>query len=90
MLENIGGGEILLILIVILVFFGPKKIPELARSLGIARKEFTTATAGSEQDEPATSQDALIDVARKLGISTEGKTRDQISTEIVGRKAAVS
>jgi sec-independent protein translocase protein TatA len=48
MLENIGGGEILLILIVILVFFGPKKIPELAASLGKGLRKFNDAKEGFE------------------------------------------
>ena len=40
MFENIGFGELLLIVLVILVFFGPKKIPEFARSLGKGIAEF--------------------------------------------------
>ena len=34
MFENIGFGELLIILVVVLVFFGAKKIPELAKGLG--------------------------------------------------------
>jgi sec-independent protein translocase protein TatA len=88
----LGPLELVLIgvIAVVVLFFGPKKIPELARSIGLARKEFFSGTADSTQDEPSQSQDALIDVARKLGISTEGKTRDQISVEIVSRKATAS
>jgi len=33
-LEDIGGGEILLVLLVILVFFGPKSIPGIAKTFG--------------------------------------------------------
>jgi len=40
---DIGGGELLLILIVVLVAFGPKKLPELAQSLGRGIKEFKRA-----------------------------------------------
>jgi sec-independent protein translocase protein TatA len=39
-----GGLEIVLILVVILVLFGAKKIPELARGLGTGIKEFKKAT----------------------------------------------
>jgi sec-independent protein translocase protein TatA len=46
MFDNIGGGEILLILIVVLIFFGPKKIPELAQGLGKGIREFRKATKG--------------------------------------------
>jgi sec-independent protein translocase protein TatA len=74
-------------IVIVFVVMGPKKIPELARALGSAKKEFN---AGSQ--EPATGsissgQDDLIVAARNLGISTEGKTREQISAEIVHKTA---
>ena len=39
-----GGGQILLILAIVLVLFGAKKIPELAKGLGQGIKEFKKAT----------------------------------------------
>lgn len=44
-MSNVGGYEILLIILVILVFFGAKKIPELARGLGKGIREFKEATS---------------------------------------------
>jgi sec-independent protein translocase protein TatA len=46
-----GGGEIVLIALIVLVLFGSKKIPEFARGLGEAKKEFKKASR--EDDEPA-------------------------------------
>lgn len=43
-LGGLGGWEILLILLVLLIFFGAKKIPELAKGLGKGIKEFKNAT----------------------------------------------
>lgn len=40
---DIGGGELMLILIAVLIFFGPKKLPELAQSLGRGIREFKRA-----------------------------------------------
>lgn len=40
---DIGGGELLLILIVVLIAFGPRKLPELAQSLGRGIREFKRA-----------------------------------------------
>ena len=37
---NLGGPELLIVLAVVLLIFGSKKVPELARSLGKAQKEF--------------------------------------------------
>jgi sec-independent protein translocase protein TatA len=40
MFGNLGAGEIILILLVILILFGAKKIPELAKGLGKGMSEF--------------------------------------------------
>jgi sec-independent protein translocase protein TatA len=47
---GLGTGEIVLILLIILIFFGAKKIPELAQGLGKGMKEFRKA-ARDIQDE---------------------------------------
>lgn len=46
----LGGWEIILILAVVLILFGAKKLPELAKGLGIGIKEFKKATR-EVQDE---------------------------------------
>jgi len=81
------------IIIVVIVVMGPKRIPELARALGSAKKEFN-AGAQSAPEVPTSAAvgsqmggDDLMVAARKLGISTEGKTREQISAEIVRKTA---
>jgi len=43
-LFDMGGGQILLILALILIFFGAKRIPDLAKGLGQGIKEFKKAT----------------------------------------------
>lgn len=40
MFGNLGAGEIILIILVILILFGAKKIPELARGIGKGMSEF--------------------------------------------------
>jgi sec-independent protein translocase protein TatA len=40
MFGNLGAGEIILIVLVILILFGAKKIPELARGIGKGMSEF--------------------------------------------------
>lgn len=40
MFENVGMGELLVILIVVLLLFGSKKIPEIAQGLGKGIREF--------------------------------------------------
>ena len=87
---------------IVIIMWGPAKIPEFAKSLGRAKGEFnkaqkeftdaaiststTTNTAAVVESRPATSikskDEMLLESAHKLGISTEGKTRAQISEEI--------
>ncbi|MDU0369523.1 twin-arginine translocase TatA/TatE family subunit [Hymenobacter endophyticus] len=43
-LEGIGGGELMVIVLFILIFFGANKIPELARGLGKGIREFKDAS----------------------------------------------
>lgn len=44
MFGDIGGSEVILIMVVILIFFGANKIPELARGLGKGIREFKDAS----------------------------------------------
>lgn len=50
MFENIGGGELLLILLVVFIFFGPKKLPTLGKNLGKGIREFRNAMRGLQDD----------------------------------------
>ena len=47
---GLGGQELLLILFVVLLFFGPSKLPELARGLGKGMREFKKAQADIETE----------------------------------------
>lgn len=49
-LESIGGGELMVIILFILMFFGSKKIPELARGLGKGMREMKDAVNGVQSD----------------------------------------
>jgi sec-independent protein translocase protein TatA len=56
---NFGGPEMLIVLVVVMLLFGAKKVPELARSLGKAQSEFKRgarelATANTVDDDPQT------------------------------------
>lgn len=46
---DIGGGELVLIFLVVLMLFGGEKMPEMARGMGKAIREFKKATSGIEE-----------------------------------------
>ncbi len=54
MLRSIGGPELVIILIVAVLLFGGKKIPELAKGLGEGIRNFKTSLKG---DEPPTTDE---------------------------------
>lgn len=49
-LDSIGGGELMVIMLFILMFFGSKKIPDLARGLGKAMREMKDAMNGVQSE----------------------------------------
>lgn len=84
-LPTMGGYEWLIILFIILILFGAKKLPELARGLGEAIREFRRASQGevSERALSTMSEDRVIKLARELGINTEGKSKEELVKQIV-------
>ena len=48
---NVGPLEIALVLLVVLVIFGPKRLPQLGRSLGGGMREFKDAVTGKHKDD---------------------------------------
>jgi sec-independent protein translocase protein TatA len=53
MLPEIGITGLIVILIVALLVFGPKRLPEIGRSLGKGMREFKDSITGSHDDEKA-------------------------------------
>jgi sec-independent protein translocase protein TatA len=51
MLGNIGPLEIIVVLIIALVVFGPKRLPELGSSLGRGIREFRSTVSGEKSDD---------------------------------------
>ena len=83
--------------VAVLYLWGMKKIPDVARAAGKAARDFQEAYkqgasefqkaykdgATSSENQQKGGSDLLISTAQKLGINTEGKTREQISEEII-------
>ena len=96
-----GTWEIVLIVVAIIVLFGASKIPELARSLGRATGEFKKAKEETERElrdversikegKPIEEKSSKIkQMARDLGIASEGKSDEQLLDEIKKKMPSV-
>ena len=92
LIPSIGLNEMLWIVLFILVLLvGSKKVPELARAMGRALGEFQKGRMEMERElREATGKTPSIDtereklerVAKELGIQTEGKTAQRLKEEI--------
>jgi TatA/E family protein of Tat protein translocase len=63
MFENVGMGELLVILIVVLLLFGSKKIPEIAQGLGKGIREFKKSI--KEVEEQITTPNNVVSDLKK-------------------------
>ena len=50
-MPNIGPVEIIIVLFIVLVIFGPKRLPELGRSMGRGMREFKDSITGKDEDK---------------------------------------
>ena len=71
---NIGWQGAIIILVVLLVIFGPKRLPEMGRSLGKGMREFKDSITGKD-DEPPEIPRAVEDET----ITTPPRERDSVS-----------
>lgn len=84
LIGGLGGGEMILIFLVVLLLFGAKKVPELFRSLGKGVNEFRKAKNEWEQDiNEVMSQDPLEDhdFSESKKNSTKKKDEEAVTQE---------
>ena len=95
-LLGLGGEEIALVLLIIVVFFGATKIPELARSMGRAKGEYQKGVMEGEQmarqasikDAPpieAVEDQRVRKAAAEMGIPTEGRPLSDVKADMRAR-----
>jgi sec-independent protein translocase protein TatA len=69
MFSSIGIPELAIVLLIVLIIFGPKRLPGLGRSLGSGMREFKDSLTGKskddDEDEPRSDQRAQV--AKALG-----------------------
>jgi sec-independent protein translocase protein TatA len=79
-MPNIGPLELIVVLIIALVVFGPKRLPELGRSLGRGIREFRGSVSGDKEED---------EEPRELERSGAAKAEDEsVEGEVVTEKRA--
>ena len=54
---SIGIPELLIVLVIVLIIFGPKRLPSMGRSLGAGMREFKDSISGKSKDEDEDDED---------------------------------
>ena len=66
---NLGAGEIMVIALFVLMFFGSKQIPELMRGLGRATREFKDAMGGIEREVRSATNVNVMEEEKKREVA---------------------
>jgi sec-independent protein translocase protein TatA len=81
MFSQIGPLEIVLIVVVLLVIFGPKRLPGLGRSLGSGMREFKDSISGKDGDEESEERPALAKAQEQEPVSAPSERVPDVAPE---------
>ena len=71
---NIGWSGLVLVLVALLLVFGPSKLPEIGKAFGKSLREFKSATKGLTDDAPATP----VEQAASMSSATDTEERPAV------------
>ena len=77
--QSVGIWEVMLLLLVLLVVFGPKRLPEMGRSLGRGMREFKDSVAGDAEFDDEDVEDA--ELTDEVEVATAAATAEQAPTQ---------
>jgi sec-independent protein translocase protein TatA len=82
MLGNIGPLEIIVVLIIALIVFGPKRLPELGNSLGKGIREFKDSVTGENKDDDVDDDDVkAISASKATATPVEPPTTHRVEAD---------
>jgi len=74
---NIGGGELLVIFLVVLIFIGPTKLPEVARTLGKIASSIKKMNTNFQDEMKRSFDEPIETIARERGHALLDNQNDQ-------------
>jgi sec-independent protein translocase protein TatA len=86
-MPNVGPLEIALVLVIALVVFGPKRLPELGKSMGKGIREFKGSLNMEEKDELPAGQDHRELAVGKAGASGQASSEPLEGTVVADDEA---
>lgn len=76
-MPNIGPLELAIVLVIALVIFGPKRLPDLGRSLGSGMREFKNSITGKDDEEPE------IEPTKRELSESQAPTSESVEADVV-------
>ena len=81
-MPNVGFPEIVVLLVLALIIFGPKRLPELGKSLGKGIREFRSSVSGEKEDE----EDEELRELQQSKAKAEADAIEAVEGEVVTEK----
>jgi len=81
-MPNIGPLELAIVLIIALVIFGPKRLPDLGRSLGSGMREFKDSITGKSEDEQ-TLEETKRELTKQSPATTAEPVAEPVDADVV-------
>ena len=81
MLGNIGPLEIIIVLVIALIVFGPKRLPELGNSLGKGIREFKESVSGENSDDEPEQEAKAISASQATAAPVEPPTTHRVEAD---------
>jgi sec-independent protein translocase protein TatA len=84
-MPNVGPLEIAVVLIIVLIIFGPKRLPELGQSMGRGIREFKNSLSGDKDKDDPEEQRRELEASQQVQVS---RPQPQTAAEASAEKPA--
>ena len=85
MFQSIGPLEIIVVLVIVLLIFGPKRLPGLGRSLGAGMRNFKDSISGKDKGEDEEEDDDRPELTKATAKPEQSPAEERQVNEALGR-----
>jgi sec-independent protein translocase protein TatA len=79
-MPNVGPLEIAVVLIIVLIIFGPKRLPELGQSMGRGIREFKNSLSGEKDEDDPEEKRRELEASQQVQVSQPQPPQAQAGT----------